>query len=234
MGYSEATDALRAFAEATGIPVAETQAGKGSLPYDHRLALGAVGSTGTTAANTLARDADLVIGVGTRYSDFTTASRTAFQDADVRFLNINVAASDAVKHSGTALVADARAALDALTSTLTGWSAPAEHGERAAALAAAWDETVRARLLRWATRRGRPSRRSSAWSTRCPDRVTWWCARPARCPATCTSSGAPATRRATTSSTATPAWATRSPVGSASGWPARTATSTSWSGTAPT
>ncbi len=142
VGYSEATDALRAFAEATGIPVAETQTGKGSLPYDHRLALGAVGSTGTTAANTLARDADLVIGVGTRYSDFTTASRTAFQDADVRFLNINVAASDAVKHSGTALVADARAALDALTSTLTGWSAPAEHGERAAALAAAWDETV--------------------------------------------------------------------------------------------
>ena len=75
--YAEATDALRAFAEATGIPVAETQAGKGSLPYDHAQAVGAVGATGTTAANALAREADLVIGIGTRYSDFTTASRTA-------------------------------------------------------------------------------------------------------------------------------------------------------------
>ncbi len=142
VGYSEATDALRAFAEATGIPVAETQAGKGSLPYDHPLAVGAVGSTGTTAANILAREADLVIGVGTRYSDFTTASRTAFQDADVRFLNVNVAAADAVKHAGTELVADARAALDALTRALAGWSAPAGHGERAGALAQEWDQTV--------------------------------------------------------------------------------------------
>jgi 3D-(3,5/4)-trihydroxycyclohexane-1,2-dione acylhydrolase (decyclizing) len=76
--YSEATAELRAFAEATGVPVAETQAGKGSLPYDHPMALGALGSTGTTAANRISAEADLVIGVGTRYSDFTTASRTAF------------------------------------------------------------------------------------------------------------------------------------------------------------
>src|SRR3954470_21462295 len=88
--YAEATGALRAFAEATGIPVAETQAGRGALPSDHPLSLGAVGATGTTAANRLAREADLVIGVGTRYSDFTTASKSAFQDPGVRFVNVNV------------------------------------------------------------------------------------------------------------------------------------------------
>ncbi len=81
--YSEATEALRRFVERTGIPVGETQAGKGSMPYDHPLALGAVGATGTFAANRAAREADLVIGVGTRWSDFTTASKTAFQNPDV-------------------------------------------------------------------------------------------------------------------------------------------------------
>jgi len=140
--YSEATEALRAFATATGIPVAETQAGKGSLPYDHPLALGAVGSTGTAAANAVAREADLVIGVGTRYSDFTTASRTAFQDPDVRFVNLNVARFDAAKHAGVALVADARAALEALAEALAGWSVEPAYRERASRLAAAWDETV--------------------------------------------------------------------------------------------
>ena len=84
-------DALAAFCEATGIPVGQTQAGKGTLVYDHPQCLGAIGSTGTTAANAIARDADVVIGIGTRYSDFTTASRTAFQNPDVRFVNINVA-----------------------------------------------------------------------------------------------------------------------------------------------
>ncbi|MBA2768420.1 MAG: 3D-(3,5/4)-trihydroxycyclohexane-1,2-dione acylhydrolase (decyclizing), partial [Sporichthyaceae bacterium] len=140
--YSEATEALRAFATATGIPVAETQAGKGSLPYDHPLALGAVGSTGTAAANAVAREADLVIGVGTRYSDFTTASRTAFQDPDVRFVNLNVARFDAAKHAGVALVADARAALEALAEALAGWSVDPAYRERGSRLAAAWDETV--------------------------------------------------------------------------------------------
>src|SRR5690349_19398669 len=89
--YSEATETLCRFAESTGIPVAETFAGRGSLPFDHPLSLGAVGATGTLAANQLARHADLVIGVGTRYSDFTTASKTAFQAPVVRFVNINVA-----------------------------------------------------------------------------------------------------------------------------------------------
>lgn len=140
--YSEATAALRALAEATGIPVAETQAGKGSLPYDHLLALGAVGSTGTTAANRIAAEADLVIGVGTRYSDFTTASRTAFRHPEVRFVNINIAAFDAAKHAGIALVADARAALTALAAELAGYETPAGYRQRVRELAAEWDATV--------------------------------------------------------------------------------------------
>ena len=96
------------FAEATGTPVAETQAGTGSLPFEHPLALGALGSTGTVAANRIASEADVVIGIGTRYSDFTTASRTAFGCPQVRFVNVNVAGGDAVKLAGTPVVADAR------------------------------------------------------------------------------------------------------------------------------
>lgn len=95
--YSEATNALAGFVEKTGIPAAETQAGKGSLPYDHAQNSGAIGATGTSAANALAREADLVIGVGTRYTDFTTASMTAFQNPGVKFVNINVAEFDAYK-----------------------------------------------------------------------------------------------------------------------------------------
>jgi 3D-(3,5/4)-trihydroxycyclohexane-1,2-dione acylhydrolase (decyclizing) len=140
--YSEATDALRAFAEATGIPVAETQAGKGSLRYDHPLALGAVGSTGTTAANRLARDADVVIGIGTRYSDFTTASRTAFQHPDLRFVNINVAPLDAAKHAGAGVLADARETLHALSDAMGGWSVEQEYRDQAQRLSADWDATV--------------------------------------------------------------------------------------------
>src|SRR5439155_24390643 len=86
--YAEATDALRRFAEATGVPVADTQAGKGAMLWEHELAVGGVGSTGSQVANALAREADVVLGIGTRYSDFTTASRTAFQDPDVSFVNL--------------------------------------------------------------------------------------------------------------------------------------------------
>ena len=100
--YSEATDALAHLASRTGIPVGETQAGKGSLPFDHPQNLGAIGVTGTPGANIAARDADLVIAIGTRLSDFTTASKTAFQNPDVRFININVNEMDAVKHGGAA------------------------------------------------------------------------------------------------------------------------------------
>ena len=94
--YSEATETLRRFVEQTGIPECETMAGKGSLRYDHPLCLGALGATGTSAANRLAKEADVVIGIGTRYTDFTTASKTAFQNPDVRFVNINVAELDAL------------------------------------------------------------------------------------------------------------------------------------------
>ncbi|MDP9436039.1 MAG: 3D-(3,5/4)-trihydroxycyclohexane-1,2-dione acylhydrolase (decyclizing) [Actinomycetota bacterium] len=140
--YSGATDALRAFAEQTGIPVAETQAGKGSMPYDAPLALGAVGSTGTTAANAVAREADVVIGIGTRWSDFTTASRTAFGAPDVRFVNINVTSLDAVKHAGTAVLGDARETLTALLQRLSGWSVDPAYREQSARLQREWDATV--------------------------------------------------------------------------------------------
>ncbi|SFK76844.1 3D-(3,5/4)-trihydroxycyclohexane-1,2-dione acylhydrolase (decyclizing) [Geodermatophilus ruber] len=142
--YSGATDALDAFATATGIPVAQTQAGKGALPFDHPQSVGAIGSTGTTAANALARDADVVLGVGTRYQDFTTASRTAFGDPGVRFVNVNVAAMDAAKHAGVTVQADAREALTALTGALAGWSVDDAYRGRAAELAAEWERTVEA------------------------------------------------------------------------------------------
>src|SRR5215216_2623914 len=119
--YSEATETLHQFVEQTGIPESETMAGKGSLRYDHPLCMGAVGATGTLAANRLAKDADLIIGIGTRYSDFTTASKTAFQNPDLRFININVTSFDAAKHSGLALIGDARATLEELAGLLAGY-----------------------------------------------------------------------------------------------------------------
>jgi 3D-(3,5/4)-trihydroxycyclohexane-1,2-dione acylhydrolase (decyclizing) len=140
--YSEATDALRAFCEATGVPVAETQAGKGSLPYDHASALGAIGVTGTFAANRVAADADLVIGIGTRWSDFTTASKTAFRHPGVRFVNVNVADFDVHKHAGVALLGDARATIGRLGEALAGWRVDEEYREEAARLSREWDEEV--------------------------------------------------------------------------------------------
>lgn len=112
--YSEAAGDLEAFAEAFGIPVAETQAGKSALPWDHPLNLGAMGVTGSLAANRAAAKADLIIGIGTRYSDFTTSSKWAFQREDVSFLNLNVNSSDGAKLGGEALIADAKEGLQAL------------------------------------------------------------------------------------------------------------------------
>jgi 3D-(3,5/4)-trihydroxycyclohexane-1,2-dione acylhydrolase (decyclizing) len=140
--YSEATDALRALAEATGIPVCETQAGRGALDSDHPLSLGAVGATGTSGANAMAREADLVIGVGTRWSDFTTASKSAFQDPGVRFVNLNVAEFDAAKQSALAVTCDARLGLEALRDALAGHRADPEWESRAGELAAAWAAEV--------------------------------------------------------------------------------------------
>jgi 3D-(3,5/4)-trihydroxycyclohexane-1,2-dione acylhydrolase (decyclizing) len=140
--YSEATDALRRLVKRTGIPVAETQAGKGSMPFDHAGALGAIGATGTLAANRVATGADVVIGVGTRYSDFTTASKTAFQHPDVTFININVAESDSHKLAGLALTGDARATLEALDARLQAWTVDASYRKHCEALRVEWDQEV--------------------------------------------------------------------------------------------
>ena len=131
--YAEATAALRAFAEATGIPVGETQAGRGALPSAHPLALGAIGATGTPAANRLARDADLVIGVGTRWSDFTTASKSAFQDPGVRFVNVNVAGLDAAKLAGPARWRPTRGSRSTRCATRSPATAPTRRGSGARA-----------------------------------------------------------------------------------------------------
>ena len=140
--YSAATDALATFASATGIPVAETQAGKGSLRFDHPSSLGGLGATGTTAANSTARTADLVIGIGTRWSDFTTASHSVFQDPDVRIVNINVTPFDTTKLAGAAIVADAREALVALSPRLSGWQVDEQYRRTYQAAATEWNETV--------------------------------------------------------------------------------------------
>jgi 3D-(3,5/4)-trihydroxycyclohexane-1,2-dione acylhydrolase (decyclizing) len=140
--YSEASEALGSFVQATGIPVAETQAGKGSLSFDHPQEVGAMGVTGTPGANILAREADLIIGIGTRYSDFTTASKTAFQNAAVRFININVAEFDAYKHAALALVGDARATLEELQAATAGYSVDNAYREKIASLRAKWETEV--------------------------------------------------------------------------------------------
>jgi len=137
--YSEATEALEQLVDRTGIPVAVTQAGTGSLLHGHPLLLGAVGATGTLAANRIARDADLVVGVGTRWSDFTTASNTAFPAAE--FVSINVAELDSAKR-GIAVTADARATLEALADALEGWSVGEDYREEAEQLVREWDEEV--------------------------------------------------------------------------------------------
>ncbi|WP_138946929.1 3D-(3,5/4)-trihydroxycyclohexane-1,2-dione acylhydrolase (decyclizing) [Plantibacter sp. M259] len=141
--YSNAEEALRLLVEATGIPVGTSQAGGGSLVWDHPQNVGAIGATGTTAANRLAAEADVVIGIGTRYSDFTTASRTAFQAEGVTFVNVNVASFDAYKH-GTqiAVVADARETVEALHDELARFRVAADYAETIRREKAAWDATV--------------------------------------------------------------------------------------------
>lgn len=140
--YSEAGDELGRFARQTSIPVAQTMAGKGSLRYDHPKNLGAIGVTGTSAGNKIAKDADLVIGIGTRYSDFTTASKTAFQHPDVRFINVNVKEFDAHKHTALPLVGDARATLEELQPLMEGWETGASYQERCKSLREEWAEEV--------------------------------------------------------------------------------------------
>jgi 3D-(3,5/4)-trihydroxycyclohexane-1,2-dione acylhydrolase (decyclizing) len=140
--FSGASESLAAFAASSGIPVAETQAGKGSLAYDHPQCVGAIGATGNLAANRLARDADLVIGIGTRYSDFTSASMTAFQNPDVRFVNINTAEFDAYKVSAIPIVADARVTLDTLSATAPAYKVSGDYAAQIAELKKAWEAEV--------------------------------------------------------------------------------------------
>jgi 3D-(3,5/4)-trihydroxycyclohexane-1,2-dione acylhydrolase (decyclizing) len=139
---SEASTALSEFATKTGIPVGETQAGKGSLAWDHAQEVGAIGATGTLAANRLANAADLVIGIGTRYSDFTSASMTAFQNPAVKFVNINTAEFDAYKVGAIPVVADARVALEQLGAALAGHAVSAQYAAEIAELRVAWDAEV--------------------------------------------------------------------------------------------
>ncbi|GFK17515.1 3D-(3,5/4)-trihydroxycyclohexane-1,2-dione acylhydrolase (decyclizing) [Corynebacterium glutamicum] len=141
--YSDAETQLQALVEQTGIPVGTSQAGGGVLAWDHAQNLGGVGATGTLAANRIAGDADVIIGIGTRYSDFTTASRTAFQNPDVTFININIASFDAYKH-GTQLpvIADAREAIVELAEALQGFTVSQDFAQRIAEEKAAWDAEV--------------------------------------------------------------------------------------------
>ncbi|MBI2892783.1 MAG: 3D-(3,5/4)-trihydroxycyclohexane-1,2-dione acylhydrolase (decyclizing) [Deltaproteobacteria bacterium] len=140
--YSDACAEIADFASRRGIPVAETQAGKGALVWDHPLLAGAIGVTGSAAANELAREADVILCVGTRLSDFTTASRTLFEDPGVRRIGLNVAAFDARKHGSLPLVADAREALGELDAALGSWRAPEEWTARARRGIAEWNGVV--------------------------------------------------------------------------------------------
>lgn len=135
--YSDATKVLASFAARTGIPVAETQAGKGALDFDHPQSAGAMGVTGTSAANRLAANADLVIAIGTRLSDFTTASKTAFKNPDLRQININVAEFDAYKHAALPLVGDARVTLEGLAESLS-YRVPETYAAQVSQLHAEW------------------------------------------------------------------------------------------------
>ena len=140
--YSEATAQLARFAEQTGMPVGETFAGKGSLHYNHPQNLGAIGATGTPGANITAREADLVIALGTRLSDFTTASKTAFQNPEVRFIGINVAEFDAFKHAALPLVADARVTLEELAVAVGNYRVDAAYAARIENYRDEWEEEV--------------------------------------------------------------------------------------------
>ena len=139
--YSEAAATLQGFAARHGIPVAETQAGKGALPWDHPCAVGSIGVTGSSAANALAREADLVLAVGTRLQDFTTGSR-ALLPGGPRLIQLNVQEFDAGKHGATPLVGDSRATLEALTAALGDHASPAAWQARAAALTTEWTAAV--------------------------------------------------------------------------------------------
>lgn len=140
--YSEANSALASFVERTGIALGETQAGKGSLSYDHPQQLGSIGVTGTMCANLMAQEADLIVCIGTRLSDFTTSSKTAFQNPEVRFININVAEIDAYKHAALPLIGDARTTLEELTEALGSYRVTQTYSDSVANRKRAWEAEV--------------------------------------------------------------------------------------------
>ncbi len=211
--YSGAPGALAEFAARHGIPVAETQAGKGALAWDHACNAGAIGVTGSGAANALLAECDLVLALGTRLQDFTTGSGKLIPDDDARLVSINVARHDAIKRGGLALRGDLLATLAELAPGIAGWQSDAP-----GAIAPAISQASGTR--RWTSRRARPRAcrrmrrcwaRSIARSAGAPPSS----APRAACPASCTSSGAARSRAAITSSTVIPAWATRSRAASA-------------------
>ena len=140
--YSGASTELSKFVKATGIPICETQAGKGSLPFDHPQQLGAIGVTGTPGANIVAREAELIIGIGTRYSDFTSASKTAFQNPSVRFININAAEFDAYKHAALPLTGDALVTLKELQAAVGDYRVDASYRDQIQELRSQWETEV--------------------------------------------------------------------------------------------
>ena len=140
--YSDALETLKKFVHKTHIPLAETFAGKGALRFDDPHQLGAVGATGTPGANQISEAADLIIGLGTRYSDFTTASKTAFQNPNVKFININITEFDAAKHGGLMLQGDAKAALEELMNLLEDHRVSEDYQKRVAEYNQSWEEKV--------------------------------------------------------------------------------------------
>jgi 3D-(3,5/4)-trihydroxycyclohexane-1,2-dione acylhydrolase (decyclizing) len=140
--YSDALDVLKTFVYKTHIPVAETFAGKGALRFDDPHQLGAVGATGTPGANQISESADLIIGLGTRYSDFTTASKTAFQNPNVKFVNINVAEFDAAKHGGLMLQGDAKATLEELLGLLDAYQVDEDYSNKVSEFNRSWEAKV--------------------------------------------------------------------------------------------
>ena len=216
--YSLATDELATFAETHRVPVVETIAGRASLVHDHPNNAGPLGVIGSASANALAAEADVVLAVGTRLQDFTTGSWTVFGNPDVKLIALNAARFDATKHRALAVVGDAQVGLTELSAALAGWRAPAA----------------------WASGRRRVRRLERAWSTRARARPTpscrampMWSARstgsairpisrsppPAACRASSARTGGPRRSAPSTASSASPAWATRSPAAGAPRWP---------------
>lgn len=232
--HSAAEEALAALADATGIPVASTQAGKGSLRHDHPADVGGIGHTGTAVADHLARTADLIIGVGTRYTDFTTASGTLFQHPHVRFVNLNITAFDAHKLAAATVVCDARTGLTALREALAGHRVADAYAAEYRDGKQRWEEVVEA-ALRAPDDSAQPTQTQviGALDEVVGDEDVVINAAGSS-PATCTNCGGPAPRASTTWSTATPAWATRSPPPSASSRPPPAPRCGPWSATAPT